>query len=221
MTWVCPSVDTARFKTRCRLPLLGRQWNVWRMVASGKLARYSPDDLETMAAQILALWMREANPGLPDPLSACEGLVIHSAPPPVELLPLGSSTDQSRRACFEEGLITVATPPGAPNPEVWVSFVYTGPAKEMPWPVTRSNELLLVDWCPVDADWIVADAWTFHERKGGGDGGGGSEPEPEPLKLIPDMPDAVNPSKSFTGILFWGVAGLFGAYIMANRLFGD
>jgi hypothetical protein len=220
MTWVCPSVDTDRFKARCRLPLLGRQWNVWRMVASGKLAGRSPEELEQIALQIFRMWMHEANPGLDDPLSACTSLVIHPTPPPVELVPLGSSNDQARRACFEEGMIAVRSVQGAPTPEVWVSFVYEGPAKEMPWPVTRANEFLIVDWCPVDADWIVAESFTFHERKGGG-GGDEPSPEPEPFKIIPDMPDAVNPSRSFTGVLFWGAAGLFGAYIMANRLFGS
>ncbi len=35
---------------------------------------------------------------------------------------------------------------------------------------------------------------------------------------FPEMPDAVHPTKSITGILFWTGIGLMTAYIVADRI---
>lgn len=226
MNWVCPSVDTAAFKSSCQLPLLGGQWNVWRLIRTNRDGSSQPGgewslaQLEAEALDCLTYWGHEANPQLPDPLTAFTSLTISPDPPAVELQLLGDSTDPARRACFPSGIIAVSSVPGPlPNPELWISFTYQGSAKELPWPAFKRNQFGAFDWCPTDSDWIVGEAYTADPKRSGS--GAEPSPPPEPLFKIPDVPKVIDPAQSLTGVVFWGGVGLFGAYVVANRIFGD
>jgi hypothetical protein len=182
---------------------------------AGRAAWPTPDLLTNGIWRCLRWWLKRVDPKAPDPIAPFDHLTFSQEPPKEKLVLLGTATDKARRACFREGLITVAEVPGlGPLPEFWVVFMYRGGHSEMAWPAYKVNEFGVPDWCPIDADWIVSEVYTYEP------GQMPPIPDPEPPLKLPELPTVIDPTKSLTGILFWGGVGLMGAYIISNRIFG-
>lgn len=213
MTWVCPSVDTDAFRKNCSVPLVPNQWNAWRLIRTNRDAP-TQAQIDHDIWYVMRWWLRQIDPNASVIFAPFDNLQATPEAPAPNMKLLANATDASRRKCFD-GLIVVREEPNkGPAPVVWVSFVYRGTATQMPWPAYKINEFGVEDWCPVDADWALYDAWTWQE------GHAPPVPDVKPWYHL-DMPSVIDPTQSVTGLLFWGGVGVIAASIVANRLLGD
>jgi hypothetical protein len=84
----------------------------------------------------------------------------------------------------------------------------------MPWPcyrVERTLSYAIEDFCPVGGQYVVE---QIFQRKAP------REVPKQPNLIDIDVPSVIDPTKSLTGILFWGGVGVVGTYIIADRIFG-
>lgn len=173
----CDAVDIEAFKRDNRIPLLPRQWQVWRLFRTTRDNPTPSEELDTARAVVLK-WFAS---GLVDQITACNSDASCKAMIP----PDASGRENVERIASWQALkspIQLAAPRAAKAgerayEEVWVKFAYRGSDSDMPWPVWKQQ--LWNPWCPSQCDWMVAEAYRILT--------------PEPLPPESGVPEIIRP----------------------------
>lgn len=213
MSYVCPNIDTDAFRLKCRAPLFPNQWQCWK-IARTNVDNPTSQDIVSGVHWALRFWFTNILPRGQNPVVApYDSLEITPNPPNDDLVLIASSRDKERLNCSDYLISLQHNPSGKPI-EIWVEFVYRGNHKDMPWPcyrVERTLSYAIEDFCPVGGQYVVE---QIFQRKAP------REVPKQPNLIDIDVPSVIDPTKSLTGILFWGGVGVVGTYIIADRIFG-
>lgn len=235
-------VDSEDFQAKCRVPLVPGGWNVWHLAISNRHAT-PPDRIKQLVAWAMNWWFGMIPGGSKVWTDNFDSYTIRVLPagkiPPAswtvlgpdgkpansaaEYVQIASYRDSERLTC-SKALIDVDRDMSGNNPalDVWVEFVYRGTSNTMPWPAWKEGYQwlptgpnaspkpeLVNDWCPTDANIVLAEAYRFTRPKA-------VPAKPSVVGQI--LPSTLDPTKSLTGVVFWGIIGVGTVWMVSSAL---
>jgi hypothetical protein len=244
-SWWCPGVDVAVVQEKARIPLLVREWNIWKVEVSNT-SGMTRAELRSALADILLRWLQPKDMARPVFWPAAAPAYYYDyrlveildeapktllggedQPVPAILIPLAGIRDRKRTLAFPVlpiGKTDPALPDVAP---FYVIFVSTaGNRTSLPWPIYREPTLLDGNtWCPLAMDFWVSEAFSTNVSPSEI-----NKSKPGIGTIIPEiidragkaitLPHFLNPTRSMLGLVFWGGVGFFVASAISNRVLG-
>jgi hypothetical protein len=143
--------------------------------------------------------------------------------PQAEYTQTASSRDVERLTCTNS-VIDVDRDWTGVNPflDAWVEFVYRGTSNSMPWPAWKEGfqwlptgplgapkPELVNDWCPTDANIVLAESYRFTKPK--------AVPS-KPTVIGQILPETLDPTKTVSGAVFWGIIGIGTVYMVSSAI---
>lgn len=183
----CPT-NTESFKTQCRIPLFRGKWNTWivRRTLEDQVTR--DDDLAKYVKATFYQWFKKADfkaqyhdvqvtdltdwdKKETDPWGQVNWKLKANT---LERVDSKLVKNLGNMDCQNQPVPTVR---GPKTTEVAVQFVYRGDQDSFPWPVWKAQ--VFDPWCPVDADYVVAEVYEGKLI----DKGGKEVPEPPAISI--------------------------------------